>query len=134
MAERVRDERQKHILLVALCAGAVGFCLAFVAPAFYPLRVLWYYPLEHRLSFELAPDGLAMDFFGRCLAATVAGGVAYGLAWAIARRLKTLSSGALVLWVAWMTTAALLAMSLFTYQLVRRHPRPLPLPAWYEPR
>jgi hypothetical protein len=128
------DERRKHLLLVALCAGAVGFCLAFVAPAFFPLRVLWYYPLEHRWAFEVKPDGLALDWFGRVLAASVMAGVAYGLTSLIARRKKTIAPGTLVLWTAWLATAALLGMALFTYQLVRRHPRPLPLPAWYEPR
>lgn len=128
------DERRRQALFVALCAGAVGFCLAFVAPSFYPLRVLWYYPLEHRFAFEVTAGGLAMDWYGRLLAATLVGGVVYGLAALLARRRKAIAPGTLVLWTAWLATAALLAMALFTYQLVRRHPRPLPLPAWYEPR
>jgi hypothetical protein len=128
------DERRKHARFVALAAGAIAFCLAFVAPSFHPLRVLWYLPLERRWAFVVTPDGLGLDWFGRVLAASLAGGVAYLLTWLIARRLKAISPGALVLWTAWLATAALLSMSLFGYQLVRRHPRPLPLPAWYEPR
>ena len=125
---------RKHAIFVALCAAGIGFCLMFVAPAFYPMKVLWYYPLEHRWALELAPDGLAMDWFGRIVWASVAGAVTGALAWLVARRLRSLAPGTLILWTAWLATAALLSMSLFTYQLVRRHPRPLPIPAGYEPR
>jgi hypothetical protein len=128
------DARARQALFVALCAGSVAFCLAFVAPAFTPMRVLWYLPLEHRWTFVIKPEGLGMDFYGRVLDGVLAGAVGTLAAWAIARRLRALSAGTLVLWTAWLTTAALLAMALFTYQMVRRHPRPLPIPAWYERR
>ena len=128
------DARARQALFVALCAGTVAFCLVLVVPAFYPMRVLWYLPLEHRWAFAVKPEGLGMDFSGRVLDAALGGGLGGLVAWAIARRLRALSAGTLVLWTAWLTTAALLAMALFAYQLVRRHPRPLPLPAWYERR
>jgi hypothetical protein len=130
----VSDERARAALFVALAAGAIGFCLAFVAPSFYPLAVLWYHPLEHRFALEVKADGLAMDFFGRVLWGTLASLIAFAVAFAIGRRLRAISASALILWTAWLATAALLAMSLFVYQLARRHPTPLPLPSWYEPR
>jgi hypothetical protein len=96
--------------------------------------VLWYLPLAHGWQLTIRPETLGIDFFGRLLYAIVGSVAGAAIAWPIARRLRSLSPGVLVLWTAWLAAAVLLAMSLFTYQLVRRHPHPLPLPAWYEPR
>ena len=128
------ETRRKHARYLAICAATVAFCLVFVAPAFFPLRVLWYFPLEHRWELAVKPKGLAMDFYGRVLWSVICALPGYALVRWLAGRGQRVSAGALTLWTAWMATAALLAMSLFTYQLVRRQPKPVDLPAWYEPR
>ena len=124
----------KHAVYVALSAAAIGFCLVFMMPSFYPVAVPWYYPLEHHFALEVTPQGLAMDWYGRTLYASGAALFSYFVVGRIAARMRPLSPGACALWAGWVLTAAVLAMSLYTYQLAQRQPTPLPLPTWYVPK
>jgi hypothetical protein len=126
--------RRRHAVYLGLCAASIVFSLVFVAPSFHPFSVLWYFPLEHRWEQTVRPRGLAIDWYGRLLWATIAAPIAYAVAALVARRLRRVSTSALTLWTAWMATAALLAAALFVYQLAPRKPTPVPLPEWYEPR
>lgn len=125
---------EKNGLYFGLCAAAIGTSLGFAFPAFSQMRVLWYYPLQHRWAFEVRPAGLAMDWYGRALFASAAGAVAFLIARAIGRRLATISARSFGLWAAWAATATLLAMGVYTYQLAMRRPNPEPLPSWYVPK
>jgi hypothetical protein len=117
----------------AWCAAATAFALAFAWPAYAPLRVLWYYPLEHRWAFEVKPTGLAMDWFGRGLLGAGGAAVAFAVVYLVGRR-RPPSERLLRLWAGWMATACLLAMSLYVFQLARRVPTPAPLPPGYQPK
>lgn len=119
---------------VGLAVAAITFAANFAWPAFQKVRVLWYYPLERRWAFQVAPDGLAMDWYGRTLASGVVAIAAYLVARAIASRLKPLGPRGRTLWTAWMVTAVVLCMALFTHQLATRRPVPSPLPSWYVPK
>lgn len=119
---------------VGMAASAIAFAAAFTWPAFQPVRVLWYYPLERRWGFQIRPDALAIDWYGRSLAAGLAAIAAYFIARAIASRLKPLGERGRALWTAWMVTVVLLSMALYTHQLATRRPTPSPLPSWYVPK
>jgi drug/metabolite transporter (DMT)-like permease len=125
---------RKHALYFAVCAGTIGFALAFIYPAFTPTRVFWYYALEHRWAFEEQPSALAMDFYGRTLLACLVGALTGAATYAVARRVRRQSAAAPRLFAAWMLTACLLAMALYGWELYHRVPIPEPLPDWYEPR
>ncbi len=124
---------RKQALYCALCTAIIAFSLAFAFPAFSPTRVLWYYPLAHEWRFEVKSNGIAMDFYGRNLLATVISTAAFALVFVLLRRRKV-TERTLGLMAAWASTALLLSMGLYTYQLVMRHPTPAPLPAWYQPK
>ncbi len=125
---------RKPTLYVGLCAAIMGASLGFMFPAISPLRVFWYYPLLHRWVFELRPTGLAMDWYGRSLFTFYAGAVAFAVTYLVARPFKAISQRALLLCTAWAVTATLLAMGVYTFQLIVREPTPEPLPSWYVPK
>ena len=61
--------------------GGAGFLLAYLASSALRSPVAWYFPLEHRWTFEVRPmAGLGMDFYGRLLLSLLCGAVAYALA------------------------------------------------------
>lgn len=119
---------------VGVAVAAIAFAVGFAWPAFQNVRVLWYYPLEHRWSFQVTPDALAMDWYGRTLLSGALAIAAYFIARAIAGRLKPLGRRGHALWTAWMATAVLLSMAVYTHQLATRRPTPSPLPSWYVPK
>jgi hypothetical protein len=108
--------------LVAGAAAMIAFAATFAYPAYAPMRVLWYYPVERRWGFEVEPVGLAMDFFGRTLAASVVALVVAALAWALVRR-RAIGDRLVGLATGWAITAVALAMAFYAWQLVRRTPR-----------
>lgn len=124
---------KKHALYLGLCVAITVFSLAYIYPAFSSVRVFWYYPLTRHWAFEVKPNGLAMDWYGRTLLSTVAGLISFAAAYFALGRWKP-SERALKLWAAWAATAVLLAMAVYTFQLVGRHPNPEPLPSWYVPK
>ena len=125
---------KSQALYLQLCAATVAFCLVFMLPAFVPISVLWYYPLEHRWALQLRAEGLAMDWFGRLLWALLAGGAGFALA-KLGTHFRKADAGQLLgVWTAWLTTAVLLTLAVYSYQLALRHPVPAPLPAWYQPK
>jgi hypothetical protein len=121
-------------IYVALSGAAIAFALSFAFPAYNPISLFWYYPLERRWALETRPSALAIDWYGRCLLSAVVAIVAFAVIQVIARRLRPLTSRGHNLWAAWMVTAVLLAMSLYAYQLAARNPIPEPLPSWYQPK
>lgn len=119
---------------LGLCAATVGTSLGFMYPAFSPTRTLWYYPLQHRFTWELKPAGLAMDWYGRSLVALLLGALAFVVTWVASRFVARVSRRSLYLWASWVATGTLLAIALYVYQLVTREPVPEPLPSWYVPK
>ena len=126
------DRKQAGFL--SWCAAIIGASLAFVYPAFTPVRVLWYYGLEHRWALEARPSGFAMDWYGRSLLAVVGGAVAFGAMFLLARKLPRASTRAMTIWLLWSAIAVSLAIATYGLQLAMRTPIPEPLPSWYSPR
>lgn len=126
--------RKQDALFVAMCAGVIAFAFAFIAPTLTAIPVLWYAPLEQRWSFEVRPDGLVMDFYGRLLLALVAWAVVVLITLPLAKRVKTISTRAVGLITAWALTAVMLVMLQYAWTLYFRRPMPEPLPTWYVPR
>jgi hypothetical protein len=62
----------KHAVHLATCTATMAFALALALPAFVDIPLPWYLPYEHRWVFAVHVGGIAMDFFGRCLFATLA--------------------------------------------------------------
>jgi hypothetical protein len=108
--------------LVAGAAAMIAFAATFAYPAYAPMRVLWYYPVERRWAFEVEPIGLAMDFYGRTLAAAVVALVVAALVGALARR-RAIGDRLVGLAAGWAITAVALAMAFYAWQLARRVPR-----------
>lgn len=125
---------RNHALYLGLCAAIVAFALAYIYPGIDPLPTLWYYPLERRWAFEQQPSGLAMDWYGRTLAATLAGLAGFAIGYFLGRLRKRPMGRGFVLWAAWAATAVAFAMALYAWQLAQRRPVPEPLPSWYVPK
>lgn len=128
------DERTAMATYLGLSVAAIVFALAFVYPAYADQALPWYYPLERRWAWELRPDGLAMEFYGRTFLALVLSAPAGLIAYAIGRRVGRLPPRAADLLTAWVVTLTLLAMLFYAWELYSRRPVPEPLPPWYVPR
>ena len=127
--------KKQEALFVAMCAGAIAFAFAFVAPMLAGEPIAWYLPLEHRWTFETKPAGFAIDFYGRLLQALVAWAAVVLVTLPLAKRgKKPLSSRAAGLVTAWTITAVLLVMLHYAWTLHFRRPIPEPLPAGYRAR
>jgi hypothetical protein len=126
--------KKQDALFVAMCAGAIAFAFAFVAPQLAGAPVPWYYPLEHRWAFEVQPEGLALDFYGRVLVGFVAWAIVVLISLPLAKRAKVISTRTVGLITAWTLTAVLLVMLHYAWTLHFRRPMPEPLPTWHVPR
>ena len=119
---------------VASCVATIAFAAVFVLPMYRPQAVPWYYPLEWRWAWEVAPTALAMDFFGRGVLALVVALPLAAIAYTVGRRVRAIPDRALDLLSAWAITATVFAMIHFGWHLYFRDPMPAPLPEWYVPR
>ena len=77
----------KHAVHLAVCVAVIAFAVGLALPAFVPMPMLWYRPVEHDWLLEVHASGVAMDFFGRCLLAAVVSVVATAMTYAMARRM-----------------------------------------------
>jgi hypothetical protein len=126
--------RKQDALFVAMCAGSIAFAFAFIAPMLASAPVPWYYPIEHRWAFEVRPEGLGLDFYGRVLIAFAAWAIVVLIALPLAKRAKGISTRAVGLVTAWTLTAVLLVMLHYAWTLHFRRPMPEPLPTSHVPR
>lgn len=121
-------------LYVAACLGTIAFAVAFVFPHFAAHPIAWYFPLERRWSFEVRPNALAIDFYGRFAQAAVAWAATVVLSLAVTRRIKAISDRTIGLLCAWALALTLLVMLYYAWTLFWRIPTPEPVPDWYRPR
>jgi hypothetical protein len=117
------------------CAMITAFQAAFLVIGLTRVPVPWYHPLEHGWRLEVFPRGLAMNFYGEVLYATIAAALAYPAGWLLGAR----SRGPLNREQAWLAlgyalVGLALAMAMIAFQIWPRHGTPLPLPRWYVPR
>ncbi|CAN5780327.1 hypothetical protein BH11MYX2_BH11MYX2_14700 [soil metagenome] len=122
-------------LYVAMCIGAIAFCIAFVLPYFVTQPVAWYLPIDRAWEMTVKPNGLGIDFYGRCAQGLVGWAIAVMASLAITKRIKAdLSPRMAGLLAAWALGMIVLCIMYFTWTLVFRVPSPAPLPTWYIPR
>jgi hypothetical protein len=126
--------RRQDALFVAMAVGTIAFAIAFVYSAFTPESIVWYYPVDHRWAFEIKPSGVAMDFYGRLLQALVAWSIAFVVALAIARKVRSAGTRAVVLVGGWALAATIFVMFFYGWTLHFRTLTPPPIPSWYQPR
>jgi hypothetical protein len=122
----------KHATHIAVCAAIIAFSIALALPAFVPIPVAWYGPVEHRWSLAVHADGVAMDFYGRCAFAAVASIVVGAAAYRIARwARRELSRDGAAIATVWAIAIVLIAMGFFTWRQLHRqfaHPSARPVP------
>jgi hypothetical protein len=128
--------RTKYAIHLAFCVATIAFAITFVFPAFFPTSLLWYQPAERQWSFGVQVPGIAMDFYGRCLFATLISTVSGCATYLVARRLlhrdpRGATVAVLTIWAMTLTT---LVIAFYVWRLVHRIPAPPPIPAWYQPR
>lgn len=111
--------------------GGAGFLLAYLASTALRSPVAWYFPLEHRWSFEARPmAGLGMDFFGRLLLSLLCGAVAYALAHGVGQRLEgARRARAELVLLLWNVSLLVFTTGLYGSLLYGREVVPLPAPA-----
>ncbi|HEY4241910.1 MAG TPA: hypothetical protein VGM88_18945 [Kofleriaceae bacterium] len=126
--------KRQDALLLALCAGAIAFAVAFVWPMFFPSRVAWYYPLAHRWGFEVKSTALAMDFYGRTLLGAIAWCAGFLVTFAIARKLPPAAPRWLVVVAGWALVTTTFVILYFAWTLHFRVPVAAPIPTWYQAR
>lgn len=126
----------KHAVHLATCVAAIAFVLAFALPAFVPIPVLWYWPVERAWGLGVKASGIAIDFYGKCLFATAVASAAALATYAFARRcVRREPSGRVVaLFTVWAISLALLVVTFYAWRLAHRLPAPPPIPSWYQPR
>jgi hypothetical protein len=118
---------RRDALHLAVTAATIAFALAFGYPSVSPTSVYWYYPLEHRWAYEVAPSGLAIDFYGRTLMATIIAILVGAAAYAITRKVRV-PRVIFGLFTAWAITATVLVAAHYSWTLHFRHPIPLEAP------
>ena len=124
----------KEALYLGVLVAVIVFCCSFVYPSFSSTPTIWYYPLEHRWAFELKPNGLAMDWYGRNVIAGALSGVAFAGVYWVARKRKQVSPALLRAVAVWAMSAVLVVAAFYIFQLASRHPVPMELPSWYVPK
>lgn len=125
--------RKPDALFMAMAAATTAFAIAFVYPMLGSQPVPWYYPLERRWAFQIKPSGLAMDFYGRVLVATITWSVVFMVTLPIVRRVGS-GTRIIGLTAAWTVTIVVLVMLYFAWMLYFRVPEPATVPSWYQPR
>jgi ABC-type Fe3+ transport system permease subunit len=120
----------KHAVHFAVCAAVCAFALALALPAFVPMPMLWYRPVEHDWSLTLHPTGIAMDFFGRCLFASAASAIAAAATYVVSRRVRRRDARPETLAVVgiWAIALTVIAMAFFAWRQIHRPTAKAPEP------
>jgi hypothetical protein len=70
---------------LAVCVATGAFALAYALPAFVAVPLPWYHPIERVWTLGVHASGIAMDFYGRCLFATIVSLLVAALMYTFAR-------------------------------------------------
>lgn len=73
-------------LLFALLSARCVYGLTYLVGSLRRSPIPWYYPLERRWSFEGAPLGLAMEWYGRTASAILFAALVFGITWLASSR------------------------------------------------
>lgn len=108
-------------IYVAACAGLLFFSAGFVLTATTRgLSLPWYEPLQRRWHVaSVAPTGVAMDYFGRLLVATIASVAGAGIGFLAGRR-RALHPALLRACFVWALAMTVLGLFLYAWALAHR--------------
>lgn len=108
---------------------AFGYLAAYFLSTVLPTRLFWYYPLARQFRFQVHPDGLAMDFYGRVLLSLGWGCVSLIAVRLLLRTVPTWGRGEVVhALLVWVVGSFLFTAGLYVFLLAHRVPIPLPIP------
>lgn len=112
----------KHAAHLATCVATFAFALALAFPAFVPVPLPWYRPVEHTWSFEVHASGIAIDFYGRCMFAAVVSALAAAGMYAACRRVvrRDPSTRVVALFTVWAVSLTLLVITFYAWRLAHR--------------
>jgi len=119
-------------LLLAFVAARMAAGLTFLSMFLSRSRVPWYHPLERRWTFEVRPEGFAMDWYGRSAIALAVGLATGGAVFLISRRVDRLARPSVTVAMAHAAGFVVLVDVLyFGFTMATSRSTPLPLPPWY---
>lgn len=112
----------KHAAHLATCVATIAFALALAFPAFVPVPLPWYHPAERTWSFEVHASGIAIDFYGRCLFATLVSGLAAASTYGLGRRClrRDPSTRTVALFTVWAISLTALVIAFYAWRLAHR--------------
>lgn len=129
--------RPTYRILLAFLSARIAFGLYYIISILQDSKLLRYYPIQRRWSFEVAA-GISMDWYGR---------TGMALLWSIGAAILILAAsrwGTLAPWLSKPSTvraishsgALVLALDFayYAYVLWTRDITPPPIPDWYCPR
>ncbi len=104
---------------LAMCVATGAFALAYALPAFVPVPLLWYHPVERIWTVGVHASGIAMDFYGRCLFAAVVSSLVAALMYTFARHLSRREPSACVvaLFTLWAIGLPVLVIAFYAWRL-----------------
>jgi hypothetical protein len=102
-----------------MCVATGAFALAYVLPAFVPVPLPWYHPVERLWTVGVHASGIAMDFYGRCLFAAAVSSLVAALTYTFARGLPSRepSSRVVALVTLWAIGLPVLVIAFYTWRL-----------------
>ena len=131
-----RNQREEHSsdVPVTVEAAVMIFCWSFAFFLLHPMPTLWYYPLEHRWSWESEPTGLAMSWYGRTLVSLILSALGGGVTWLVIRRRPPLSPEIQDGWLGALVVSIAFVVLVIIVTNLGHEPVLEPLPPWYVPR
>ena len=126
----------KHAIHLATCVATIAFALALAFPAFVPVALPWYHPVDRSWTLEAHATGVAIDFYGRLLFASLAAACAAAATYVFARRVlrRDPSSRITAVFTVWAVSLTVLVIAFYTWRLVHRTLTPAPLPTCFVSR
>lgn len=105
---------------LTVCVATIAFAFAHAAPAFIPVPLPWYHPVERIWTIGVHTSGIAMDFYGRCLFSGVVSSLAAALMYVFARCLprREPSSRIVALFTVWAIALPVLVLASYAWRLL----------------
>ena len=109
----------RHATHLAVCVATGAFALAYALPAFVPVPLPWYHPVERVWTVGVHASGIAMDFYGHCLFAAVVSSLVAALMYTFARCLprNEPSARTVTLFTLWAVGLPVLVIAFYTWRL-----------------
>jgi hypothetical protein len=122
-------------LPLAWLAFPCSYLAAYFLSTAIPTRLLWYYPLRHQFLWQVRPDGLAMDFYGRVLLSFFGGAVGFWIVHRLQSHFPSIARPEVVQgFLISLVSLLFFTGGLYVFLLLHRVPIAVPLPPDYVAR